>query len=269
MSKSNNLAGKVVWITGASSGIGEALAVALARQGAALVLSARRETELLIVKEKCAGAYIVVVLPIDLEVKEELSQKVEWVISTMGTLYMLIHCAGLSQRSFAADTTLDVYRRIMEINYFATVQLSLAVLPHFLKQNEGQFVVMSSVAGKVGLPLRTAYSAAKHAIEGFFSSLRTELWRTDIKILVVRAGAVKTNIARNALTGNGIPFNKKDEIIQSGISPQKCAEVILKGVYENKKEMMVGSKKERLLFAVNRLFPGVAFNLVKKLGDKN
>jgi dehydrogenase/reductase SDR family protein 7B len=252
MSKSNNLAGKVVWITGASSGIGEALAVALARQGAALVLSARRETELLIVKEKCAGAYIVVVLPIDLEVKEELSQKVEWVISTMGTLYMLIHCAGLSQRSFAADTTLDVYRRIMEINYFATVQLSLAVLPHFLKQNEGQFVVMSSVAGKVGLPLRTAYSAAKHAIEGFFSSLRTELWRTDIKI-----------------TGNGIPFNKKDEIIQSGISPQKCAEVILKGVYENKKEMMVGSKKERLLFAVNRLFPGVAFNLVKKLGDKN
>lgn len=263
------LAGKVVWITGASSGIGEALAVALAQKGAALVLSARRESELLRVKERCASAQSVIILPMDLETMDDLPKKVAWVISKMGSLYILIHCAGVSQRSFATDTNIDVYRRIMEINYFGTIQLSLAVLPYFIKQNEGQFVVMSSVTGKIGLPLRTAYSAAKHAVEGFFISLRTELWRTNIKILVVRAGAVKTNIARNALTGNGAACNKKDEIIENGISADDCDKAILQGIVENRKEMTIGSKKEKLLFAINQFLPRVAFNFIKKLGDKN
>lgn len=263
------LAGRVIWITGASSGIGESLAVAFAGKGAALVLSARREAELTRVKERCAGASLVVILPIDVEIEKNMSQNVDWIISKMGSLYMLINCAGLSQRSLAKETEMGVYRRIMEINYFGTIQLSLAVLPHFIKQNDGQFVVISSVTGKVGLPLRTAYSAAKHAVEGFFSSLRTELWRTNIKILVVRAGAVRTNIAMNALTADGSAFNKKDKIIEGGISADDCAKAILKGVIENRKEMMVGSAKEKLLFVINRFSPGVAFHLVKKLGDRS
>ncbi|MCW3106023.1 MAG: short-chain dehydrogenase [Segetibacter sp.] len=265
----DKLAGKVVWITGASSGIGEALAYAFAKQHAKLVLSARREHELERVKENCTDAHVVEILPMDMEKTDELQNKVGWVIAKMGSIDILVNCAGLSQRSFAKDTSIEVYRKIMEINYFGTIQLSLAVLPHFLQQNRGLFVVMSSVTGKAGLPLRTAYSAAKHAVEGFFSALRTEIWKTNIKILVVRAGAVRTNIATNALTGDGTAFNTKDEIIENGISAENCAKAIVEAIVEGKKELMVGSLKEKLLFVINRFLPGVAFNFVKKLGDKS
>lgn len=264
----NDLKEKVVWITGASSGIGEALAYACAKRGARLVLSARRDHELLRVKERCKQAEMVEIVPIDITKGEELKLKVDLVITKMGSIDLLVNCAGVSQRSFAVDTSMDVYRKIMEINYFGSVQLSLAVLPHFIAKNAGHFVVMSSVTGKVGLPLRTAYSASKHAVEGFFSALRTETWKTDIKILVVRAGAVRTNIAQNALTGDGTAFNKKDEIIDNGITAEACADAIVKAIVSNKKEVMVGSAKEKFLFVVNRFLPDVAFNFVKKLGNK-
>lgn len=263
----DKLKGKVVWITGASSGIGEALAYAFANEGAILILSARRSSELEKVKEQCKGAMEVALLPFDLEKPFELPQKVEWVMKKFESLDILIHCAGLSQRSFAKDTSMDVYRRIMEINYFGTIQLSLAVLPFFQQKNKGQFVVMSSVTGKVGLPLRTAYSAAKHALEGFFSALRTETWRTGIKILIVRAGAVKTNIAANALTGDGTAFNKKDIIIDKGISAEGCAKAILAAVVEGRKHLMVGSVREKFLMKLHAFLPEVAFNFIKKLAD--
>ena len=265
----NNLAGKVVWITGASSGIGEALSYAFANKGAALVLSARREAELIRVKNKCNGTSRVEILPIDLEDTAGFAEKAAWVITKMGEIDVLVNCAGVSQRSFASETSVKVYRKIMEINYFGTLQLSLAVLPYFLKQNKGKIVAMSSVTGVRGLPLRTAYSAAKHAVEGFFGALRTETWRTNVNILMVRAGAVKTNIATNALTANGKTFNEKDPIIENGISAEACAQAIINAIIEDKKEIMVGSFKEKLLMVINRFFPGVAFNLVKKLADKS
>lgn len=264
----NDLKEKVVWITGASSGIGEALAYAFAKRGAALVLSARRKDELERVKARCKEASMVEVLPIDITDVEEIKSKVDWVLAKMGSIDVLVSCAGVSQRSLAIDTSINVYRKLMDINYYGTVQLSLAVLPHFIKRNKGHYVAMSSVTGKVGLPMRTAYSAAKHAVEGFFSALRTETWKSDIKILVVRAGAVKTNIAQNALTGDGTAFNKKDEIIENGITAEACANAIIKAVAGNKKELMVGSAKEKFLFVLNRFLPTMAFNFVKKLGDK-
>ena len=156
----------------------------------------------------------------------------------------------------------------MEVNYFATVQLSLAVLPHFIQKNNGHFIIMSSVAGTIGLPHRTAYSAAKHAIEGFFGALRTETWTSNIKILMVRAGAVKTNIAQHALTGDGSAYNKPDQIIENGMTPEACAQAIIHALLANKKQVIVGSAKEKFLFFVNRFFPGVAFHFVKKLGAK-
>lgn len=266
--KLESLNQKVVWITGASSGIGEALAYAFAKKGALLVISARRDEELARVRGKCEGAKQVEVVVLDLEKTDELPKKVERVITKMGRLDILINCSGLSQRSFAADSSIEVYRRLMEVNYFGTVQLTLAVLPYFVRQNSGMFVAMSSVTGKLGLPLRTAYSASKHAVEGFFSALRAELWKTKIEILVVRAGAVKTHIAQNALRGDGKAFNKKDQIIENGIPADDCAKAIMEAVVEGRKELTVASPGERLLFAVNRFLPAVAFNLIKKLGDK-
>ncbi|MDB5245855.1 MAG: hypothetical protein JWQ40_249 [Segetibacter sp.] len=257
----------VVWITGASSGIGEALAYGFAKRGAKLVLSARREQELVRVKAGCKDATAVELLTLDMARTDELPLKVEAAIQMMGTIDILVNCAGISQRSFAIDTSMNVYRKIMEVNYFGTIQLSLAVLPHFTTKNKGQFIVISSVTGKVGLPMRTAYSAAKHALEGFFGALRTETWKTNIKILVVRPGAIRTNIADNALKGDGQLFNKKDPIIEKGISPGECADAILRAIDENKNELEVGSAREKFLFTLNRFLPRVTFNIVKKLGE--
>lgn len=263
----DKLKGKVVWITGASSGIGEALAYAFAKRGAILILSSRRLSELERVKEQCKGAKQVELLQMDLEKSGELLYKVEWVIKNFNSLDILIHCSGISQRSFASNTSPNVYRRIMEINYFGAIHLSLAVLPFFQQKNKGQFVVMSSVTGKVGLPLRTAYSASKHALEGFFSALRTETWRTGIEILMVRAGAVKTNIAANALTGDGKPFNQNDKIIDNGLSAEGCAKAIITAVVEGRKYIMIGSAREKFLMKLQAFLPDVAFNFIKKLAD--
>lgn len=264
----DDLTGKIAWVTGASSGIGEALAYAFAKRGVKLVLSARREEELLRVKDGCKGAESVIILPMDITETDALQEKLDWVLAKTGKIDLLVLCAGISQRSFAVNTSLDVYRKIMDINYFGTLALTQAVLPHFLKQDKGQFIVMSSVTGKVGLPLRTGYSAAKHAVEGFFSALRTETWKTGIRILVVRAGAVKTNIAQNALIGDGRLYNQKDEVIENGITAEACADAIVKAIVKNRKELMVGSTKEKLLLVINRFLPGVAFNFVKKLGKQ-
>jgi dehydrogenase/reductase SDR family member 7B len=256
---------KVVWITGASSGIGEALSYAFANEGAMLVLSARRLDEMERVKNNCTNSSTVQLLIIDLSKVDELPAKAEWVIKTMGRIDILINNAGISQRSIAIETTFEVYRRIMEINFFGTIQLTKLVLPHFIEKNEGQFVTISSVAGKIGLPLRTAYSASKFALEGFFGSLRTEIYKTNIKILMVRPGAVKTNIAVNALLGDGNAFNKKDKMIDSGIAPEIVAASVLQAIKQNKKELEVSSSKEKILLIINRFMPRAIFNIVKKI----
>lgn len=256
---------KVAWITGASSGIGEALAYALADKGATLVLSARHAAELEQVKTNCNSRARVEILLMDMEEPAEIPSKVQWVYDHVGAIDILINCAGISQRSFAGDTSMEVYRKIMEVNYFATIQLSLAVLKKFIEKNEGHIVVISSLTGKIGLPFRTAYVASKHALEGFFSALRTETWRTNIKILVVRPGAVNTRIALNALQGDGSAFNKTDKLIQNGISAKACAQGILKAIEQNKRVLEIGSAKERLLLKLNRFLPKLAFDAVKKL----
>lgn len=256
---------KIVWITGATSGIGEALAYAFANLDAQLVLSARRTEELERVKANCKNPALVTVLPLDLSKVEELPQKVATVLKNLGKIDILVNNGGISQRSLAKDTSDDVYRNIMEINFFGTIFLSKLVLPHFLERNEGQFVVLSSVTGKVGLPLRTAYTASKHAVEGFFASLRTEIWKTNLKILMVRPASVNTNIARNALTGDGSPFAAADRNIDNGISPEACAEAIIRAIRQGKTEVAPGPLRERLIFVLNRFAPKALFNIVKKL----
>jgi short-subunit dehydrogenase len=257
--------GKVVWITGASSGIGEALTYAFARAGAILILSARNQGELERVKNNCPDPGAVQILPLDLSNPAEIPEKVEWVFRKFGSLEILINNAGISQRSLAVDSSLDMYRKIFEVDFFGTIQLSNSVLQYFIKRDQGQFVLISSVAGVVGLPLRTGYCAAKHALEGFFSSLRTELWKTPIRILVVRPGAVKTGIAKNALTGDGSKYDREDKIIDNGIAKERVASSILKAIEKNKKVIVTSSAREKFLLALNRFMPGLAFDFVKKI----
>lgn len=256
---------KVVWITGASSGIGEALAYALAAEGARLVLSARRAEALEQVRSRCQHPERVLVLPLDLSKTETLPAKVQAVLEAYGQIDILVNNGGISQRSLAKDTDLSVYRNIMEINFFGTVYLSNLILPHFIERNAGQYVVLSSVTGVVGLPYRTAYSASKHAIEGFFYALRTETWQTSIRVLMVRPASVKTNIARNALTGDGSAFASADRNIDNGISPEECAAQIVKALRQGKTHLAPGPFRERMLFWVHRFFPGYIFNVVKKI----
>lgn len=255
---------KIVWITGASSGIGEALAYAFANEGAQLILSARRMDELERVKNNCNQNETIELLQLDLSNVEELVEKVQLVIQKMGQIDILINNAGISQRSIATETSMDVYRKIMEVNFFGAIALTKSVLPYFIKKNEGQFVTISSVAGIIGLPLRTAYCSSKYAIEGFFSSLRIEIWKTNIRILMVRPAAVKTNIAQNALNGDGSRFNKKDRVIEKGIDPSSVAATILQALRKNKKELIIGSWKEKMLSIVNSFAPSIVFNAVKK-----
>ncbi len=195
---------KVVWITGASSGIGEALALELAQSGASLVLSARRIEELERVKQSTQlPPERVMVLPMDVTHFELATEKAAEIVARFGRIDVMVHNAGVSQRSFVRDTPLDVYQRIMDVDFFSTVALTKAVLPYMNSQKSGQFIVISSVAGKVGTPMRSGYNAAKHALHGFYDSLRAEVFEDNIRVTVVCPGYIKTNVSVNALDSQG------------------------------------------------------------------
>src|SRR5690606_982586 len=164
----------VIWITGASSGIGEASAKKFSEEGYRVIISARKDHELDRVRSECADPSSVKVLPLDLTDIGSLAKKVEKAIGFFGQIDIMLHCGGISQRSLIKETGLDVDRRLMEVNFFGTVALTKALLPHFISRKSGQFGVISSLVGKFGSPYRSSYAAAKHALHGFFESLRLE-----------------------------------------------------------------------------------------------
>lgn len=261
MSTSKN---KVVWITGASSGIGEALAKAFASEGAKLILSARRVEELHRVKESLnLPDEDVLILPLDLSETSKTNELAQKVISTFGKIDLLINNGGISQRSLATDTPIEIDRKIMEINFFGTIALTKSVLPYMLKQKNGHIIVISSIAGKFGFYFRSAYSASKHALHGFFESLRMELYNENVKVLIVCPGKIKTDISINAVTGNGGKHNKMDESQAKGISAEECARQILNGIKNNKEELFIGGKELKAIW-VKRFFPKLFSKLIRK-----
>jgi len=179
---------QVVWITGASSGIGEALALQLAAEGAKIVLSARREDELNRVRsllvDQGLPAENFLVLPLDVTDHDSMPAALNSVTGAFGRVDMLINNAGISQRSVCIETDMSVYRRLMEVDVLGQIALTKAVLPLMLEQGSGHIVVTSSVAGKLGAPYRTGYCAAKHAVMGFFDALRTEVIRHCLKVII-------------------------------------------------------------------------------------
>ena len=194
--------GQVVWITGASSGVGEGLAVAFAEAGARVVLSARREAELERVRARLAGSGHLV-LPMDVTDYASLPDKVAAVQSGMGRIDVLVCNAGVSQRSRFAETAFDVFRTIIDVNLTAPAAHVHAVLPGMRAQGGGHVVITSSVAGKFGIPNRSAYCASKHAVHGLCDALRAEHAGDNISFSTLVIAAVKSNVNANAFTADG------------------------------------------------------------------
>lgn len=260
-----NLEGKVVWVTGASSGIGEALAYALAREGAFPVLSARNVEKLSEVRDNCLKSTSKCwIFPIDQIKTNDLGKTVCEVLKETGRIDALINNAGISQRSWAKDTPVKIDRKIMEINFFSTITLSKLVLKHMLENRAGHLVVISSITGKFGFPQRTAYCASKHALQGYFESLRTELVDENIKVTIVSPGRINTSISENALTANGQPYNQMDAGQANGMSAEKCAERIVMAIKHEKKDILVGGN-ERMMVYVKRFLPSLFYKLVLRI----
>lgn len=253
--------GKTVWITGASSGIGKALAIKLSSLGANLVLSSRKEDQLHKVANLCNSECFI--LKLDLEKDTDFQEKVTEVLSKFKTIDLLINNGGISQRSIASETQIEVDRKIMEINYFGTIALTKSVLPIMQDQKSGHIVTVSSSSGKFGFFLRSSYSASKFAQVGFFESLRLEEEKNNIKVSLVFPFLVKTNISLNAVSYNGDVLNKKDPLIENGISPEQCAQDIINGIMDNKKEIYSGGKGSWIIH-LKRFFPEIFFKIMRK-----
>ena len=256
---------KRVWITGASSGIGEALAQELAASGAHLILSARNEKELNRVAANCnqAGAASVQVEILDLSAHDTIPGLVEKVLKRVGKVDVLINNGGISQRALASDTSLEVDKKLMNINYFGTVAMTKALLPGMLTHQLGHIVTITSLTGKFGTPYRSAYAASKHALHGFFDSLRAELAQTPIKVTLVCPGFVRTNVSLNALTGDGAQLGSMDEATERGMDPSDVARKVLRAVEQGKEEIWFGGK-EVLGVYLKRFFPAYFSKMISK-----
>ncbi len=253
-----------IWITGASSGIGRALALYYASTGARLVLSSRNLEGLREVEQQCKPYTAdVLVLPLDLEKNSDYSGEVDQVVTAFDTIDLLILNGGISQRSKSLETPAAVERRLMEINYFGTVALAKAVLPVMIRQQRGHLVVVSSIVGKFGWPLRSSYSAAKHALHGYFETLRAEHHHDKIVVTMILPGRVQTNISFHSLKADGTSHGKMDDGQAGGISAENCARQIAKAINKKKKEKLIGGT-EILMARIRRWLPALYYKLVNK-----
>ncbi|WP_259065691.1 SDR family NAD(P)-dependent oxidoreductase [Mucilaginibacter sp. X4EP1] len=257
---------KIIWITGASSGIGEALAWELSRRGAKLILSSRRIAELERVKNNCAHPDNVHILPLDLTDSANLEAKVPLAIALFGHIDIMVHNGGISQRALVAETDIAVHREVMELNYFSYITLTKALLPHFIARGSGYFVVTSSVMGKIGTPMRAAYAAAKHALHGYFDCLRAEVGQYGIKVTILTPGYIHTPIA--TISGDGSFTSNKSEHINAGFSADKAALQIIKAIQNEAYEPYIGKfiGEERLALFVKRFLPGLFTRLISRFG---
>jgi short-subunit dehydrogenase len=265
MKKNNIFNGKVAWITGASSGIGESLVYEFVRMGAIVVASSNDLPGLERVKYACAEkSQMVHCVPFDLADTSEINEIVEQQISKFGRIDFLLNIGGISQRATIVETPLWLDRRIFEINYFGTIALTKAVLPYMIIHKSGHILATSSISGRFGFPLRSAYSASKQALHGFFETLYLENKKFNIRTSVIIPGRVRTAISLHALNAEGKEHGKLDDGQEKGILPQHAAEIIIKGILRNKREILVG-KGELLLLHIRRYFPWLFFRIADKI----
>ncbi len=254
---------QVAWVTGASSGIGEELCRQLAANGLRVILSARNEAKLHELKAILVNSSEHVVVPLDLEHSENFKKLAKSVISQTGRIDFLYNCGGLSQRAEASETSLEVDRRIMEINYFGTVALTKAVLPFMQQQKSGHIIAISSIAGKFGFYLRSAYSASKHALHGFFESLLLEEAKHNIHVTIACPGKINTPISMSALNSEGKAHGEMDHNQATGMPVDECVRKLLKAVQQRKKEVLIGNKEIKAV-TLKRFFPKLFWRIIAK-----
>ncbi len=234
---------ETIWVTGASSGIGAALARAFAAEGARLVLSARRVERLQALQAALGDAPAHAVVPFDLERTDELPAIAASVLREYGPIDVLVLAGGLSQRATALETSLEVDRRLMQVDYFSCVALTKAVLPSMLERGQGQIVPVSSLVGLFGSPLRSGYAAAKHALHGFFDSLRAEVHDQGIRVTLLCPGFVRTEVSLHALRGDGSPQGKMDRAQAEGMDPDRFARRAVNAVWRQRSEVYLGGRE--------------------------
>ncbi|XID75686.1 SDR family oxidoreductase [Alkanindiges sp. WGS2144] len=260
----HSLTGKVVWITGASSGIGEALAHQFAKHGAQVVLSARRLDELERVARHLRNPEQHMILPLDVTDYPALAAAYGEVIQKKGRLDWLINNAGISQRALIHDTTEQTDRKIMEIDYFAPVAITRQVLPSMLKQGSGHVVFVSSVAGLLGTQYRASYAAAKGAIHLWANSLRAEMADQGLKVAIIFPGFVKTNVSVAALTGDGHALGTMDDAQANAMSADEFAKQAIEALVAGQEYIVIGGLKEKLGVWLSRIYPPLMYKMIRK-----
>ena len=258
---------KVVWITGASSGIGRELVIAFAKGGSRVIASSNDSEGLQSVVAECSsmkGSVSAVVF--DLGETADIGEVVAGVISKEGRIDMLVNIGGVSQRALITDTPLWLDRKIMEINYFGTIALTKAVLPYMIAKGGGHIAATSSITGRFGFPLRSAYSASKQALHGFFETLLLEHKKDNIRVSVLIPGRVRTNISLHALTATGAEHGRMDEGQAGGVTPEEAAKQIIRGLRKHKREILVGSK-ELLMLKIRKYMPALFFRIAGKINS--
>ncbi len=254
---------KTIWITGASSGIGKATAIALSKFDCKLILSSRRESALEDVTQLCDKPQNVTILPFDLSEYKAMGSVVDKAFSQVGNVDILINNGGISQRSLIIETDISVDKKLMDVDYLGTVALSKSLLPHFIENKAGHFVVVTSLMGKFGSPYRSGYCGAKHALHGFFDVLRMEHQKDGVKVTLICPGFVNTDVSKNALTGDGSALNSLDEATENGLPVETFAQRMLKAIHKNKFEAYIGGKETKGIL-LKRFFPKLLHKVVMK-----
>lgn len=253
-----------IWITGASSGLGEALSIAFAKKGATIILSGRDNDKLEVVKNHCKNSKKHILVPFDISDAEQAKEAYHSAIAQTGKIDWLINNAGISQRSLIMETSEEVERKIMEIDYFAQTRLTRLVLPDMIAQGGGKIVMISSIAGLVGTQYRGAYSAAKAAIHLWANSLRAELYDQGIEVATIFPGFIKTNVSINALTGDGSAQGTMDEATNKGLTAKAFAKQAIKALSKDDEYIIIGGRQEKLATRVNRLSPPKLYKLIRQ-----
>nr|CAH7758701.1 unnamed protein product [Callosobruchus chinensis] len=271
----NKLVGKVVVITGASSGLGEALAHEFYKHGCQVVLCARRRQELERVRSDLLHTHYTVqthppiIIPLDLSDINSLPEQVKKILAITGHIDILVNNGGISHRGSITSTNPDVDIKIMLVNYFGAAALTKAVLPDMIKRREGHIVFVSSVQGLFALPERSAYSASKHAMQAFADSLRAESSSYNISVTVVSPGYIKTNLSMNALTGSGTSHGQMDATTEQGYKPEYVAKKIVKAVVEKTNEIVVSTMTPKLALFLRKYLPSVYFSVMAHRAKKS
>lgn len=272
--KPSALNGKVVWITGASSGIGECLAYELAKAGCKLCLSARREQELNRVKKQCLlhgniKEEDILVLPLDALKFETHSSATQDVLKYFSKIDILVNNAGRSQRALFEETSLDIDREVIELNVLGVLSLTKQVLPHMLERKEGHIAVMSSIAGKLSAPSSASYTGSKHAIQGWFSTLGVEMSDRNIKVTLLCPGPVFSNLLETAFTGKaGEELKGEMESSEKRMSTARCAELCALAIANGLDEAWIALNPVLLFTYMFQYFPNLSRVGSKRMGLK-